>query len=218
MIFDDVQDSDTIGRDFSRLSDTSVFIVDDSEFAQKILVELCEELGFEVKGTALDGLEAIEKLQDVEVGVVLMDIIMPNMHGIEAYRLLKNDHPDLPILFVSCLAKDHILESSFDNEIPRKLFIAKPLTLESLSEGIEFASQKDSHFLNPPKAISLGAVEEASKEDTKENVFRAINSEQTISTKPKSIPADTSTFKGERVDDEQEKWSDEDSGNLAKTN
>jgi two-component system chemotaxis response regulator CheB len=59
-----------------------VLIVDDSAFARKVVREILVAGGFEVVGTARDGLEALEKIAELKPDVVTLDLVMPNLDGL----------------------------------------------------------------------------------------------------------------------------------------
>jgi two-component system chemotaxis response regulator CheB len=59
-----------------------VLIVDDSAFARKVVREILVAAGFEVVGTARDGLEALEKIAELKPDVVTLDLVMPNLDGL----------------------------------------------------------------------------------------------------------------------------------------
>jgi two-component system chemotaxis response regulator CheY len=120
----------------------SVLIVDDSLQMQTVLKKVYESIGFTIAGTAGDGAEALVKYAELKPDLVSLDIIMPNMHGIECYRLLHGQYPEAKILLVSRLAKDLQVSSSYEKEIPEHLFIAKPVDPELLEASLStlFAS------------------------------------------------------------------------------
>lgn len=79
----------------------SVMIVDDSAAVREVLVRLFSEGGFEVCGVAENGLEAVEKAQKLNPGLIVMDVSMPVMNGIEAARIFKQLLPTVPVIILS---------------------------------------------------------------------------------------------------------------------
>lgn len=78
---------------------TQVMLVDDHDVVRTGLRGLLEtELDLEVTGEASNGFEAIEALQDIRPNVVLMDLTMPVMNGLEATRIISKRYPDCLIL------------------------------------------------------------------------------------------------------------------------
>src|SRR5512132_665435 len=76
-------------------------VVDDSVFARKNLSRMIESFGGQVAGEAGDGCTAITEYGRTEPDIVLMDIIMPRMEGIEAAERIVSTHPKARIIMVS---------------------------------------------------------------------------------------------------------------------
>ena len=79
----------------------SVLIVDDSSIVRQALVRLFVDAGFEVCGEAESGREAIEKAQGFDPGLIVMDVSMPGMNGIQAARSLRQLLPNAVIIILS---------------------------------------------------------------------------------------------------------------------
>jgi DNA-binding NarL/FixJ family response regulator len=79
----------------------SVLIVDDNPVVRQALVRLFIEGGFEVCGDVASGNEAIEKAQGLNPGLIVMDLSMPGMNGIEAARSLRQLLPTAVIIILS---------------------------------------------------------------------------------------------------------------------
>jgi len=77
-----------------------VLIADDSSFQRKIISEmLSEHEKIEVIYLARDGVEAVEKTKELKPDVVLLDILMPRMDGLAAFKQIMKDHPTPTIIF-----------------------------------------------------------------------------------------------------------------------
>ena len=78
---------------------------------------------------ASNGKEALQSIQEKTPDLIITDIKMPEMDGITFLTLLRNQHPDLPVLALSgYVGSEEILPYTFDS------FIAKPLKLEEVKE------------------------------------------------------------------------------------
>ena len=79
------------------------FIVEDEPFASRRICRLIEELNpeFEIVGTAMDGEEALEKLEGLPCDLVFTDIRMPVMDGVEFMGILRQRRPEMMIVVVS---------------------------------------------------------------------------------------------------------------------
>lgn len=87
-----------------------VLIVDDQRLMRdglRILIEL--ETDLDVAGEAADGLEAVSAYRDLDPDIVLMDIQMPNLNGVEATRRIKADWPEANILILTTFDDDEYI-------------------------------------------------------------------------------------------------------------
>jgi DNA-binding NarL/FixJ family response regulator len=79
-----------------------ILLVDDHPVVRQGLKTMLEgRSGLEVAGEASDGVEALEKVATLEPHVVVLDVTMPRMNGIEACRLIKQRNAELEVLFVT---------------------------------------------------------------------------------------------------------------------
>ena len=80
----------------------TVLVVDDNEVVRKVVCRLfMSEEDFELCGEAKDGLEAIEKTQQLHPDLIVMDLSMPVMNGLEAARVIKKIMPSVRIIMFS---------------------------------------------------------------------------------------------------------------------
>jgi DNA-binding NarL/FixJ family response regulator len=79
-----------------------ILLVDDHPVVRQGLRTLLEGRSeWEVVGEASDGVEALEKVSAAQPDVVVLDVTMPRMNGIEACRLIKQKDPNAEVLFVT---------------------------------------------------------------------------------------------------------------------
>jgi two-component system, chemotaxis family, chemotaxis protein CheY len=111
-------------------------IVDDSVFARKSLAKMVEAFGGVVAGEAGDGLTAITEYSRTTPDIVLMDITMPQMEGIEAVERIVREHPDARIVMVSSVGyQDNILAAL---QRGARHFVQKPVKPDALYEIIRY--------------------------------------------------------------------------------
>jgi chemotaxis response regulator CheB len=80
----------------------SVLIVDDNAYIRRVLCELFKrEADLEVCGEAGNGKEAIEKAQELRPDLIVLDLSMPVMNGLDAARVLKRLMPTVPLIMYS---------------------------------------------------------------------------------------------------------------------
>ncbi len=75
-----------------------VFIVDDNPFVRTEIRAQLEASGFTVCGEAFDGLDALERAPELSPDLVILDLSMPRMNGLDAARKLHSICPNVPIL------------------------------------------------------------------------------------------------------------------------
>src|SRR5260370_15916044 len=90
-------------------------VVDDSVFARKNIIKMIEMFGGEVAGEAGDGLTAIAEFNRISPDIVLMDITMPQMEGIEAVELIVRQQSGATIVMVSSVAYHENILAALQN-------------------------------------------------------------------------------------------------------
>ncbi len=112
-----------------------VLVVDDSLTVRKITSRMLTRAGYQVQ-TAEDGVDALEKLQEITPGVILMDIEMPRMDGFELTRILHNSEKtrQLPIIMISSRTADK--HRDYAKELGVNEFLGKPYQDDDLLQKI----------------------------------------------------------------------------------
>lgn len=111
-------------------------VVDDSVFARKNLTRMIETFGGQLAGEAGDGLTAITEYERTNPDVVLMDITMPQMEGIEAAEKIVKQHPDARIVMVSSVGYQENIVAALQRGA--RHFVQKPVKPEVLYEVIKY--------------------------------------------------------------------------------
>jgi two-component system alkaline phosphatase synthesis response regulator PhoP len=139
-----------------------VLVVDDDESAVKFVSTILSEHGYEPL-VAYDGREGMEKLQETEVDLVVLDVMMPKKTGFVLFRQLKKDEKlrDIPVLMLTGVAAsladldsraDDTMESPYDSlreslrktikemreegDIKPEMFVDKPVVPEAFIEKV----------------------------------------------------------------------------------
>lgn len=78
-----------------------ILLIDDAEYANDLMEMILEAGGHEIAGTARDGYEGIEKYKELNPDLVILDVIMPRMGGMECLERIRSINPGAKILIVS---------------------------------------------------------------------------------------------------------------------
>lgn len=138
-----------------------VLIVDDSPKVRGELRQLLGRLGWNIVGEAADGVEALDLAEELKPDLVTLDIIMPEMDGIECYRALRKLAQPPRCLLISVLAAEARVVAAYGNEILPDHFLKKPVNEKDLRERIEEVMSLPPLPFPPPSELPGGADQEA---------------------------------------------------------
>jgi len=120
---------------------TKILIVDDEIDALELMQELFESKGY-VPITATNGLEALNLIRNQEPDLVLTDIRMPEMNGMQLLEVLNKEYPNIPVIMVT--AHGTIETAVEAMKLGAKDYILKPLRLDEILAKIERITQLNS--------------------------------------------------------------------------
>jgi two-component system, chemotaxis family, chemotaxis protein CheY len=116
-------------------------VVDDSIFARKNLTRMVESFGGRVAGEAGDGCTAITEYSRTRPDVVLMDILMPQMEGIEATERIVGMHPQARVVMVSSVGYQENIVTALKKGA--RHFVQKPVKPEMLYDIVKYVMGED---------------------------------------------------------------------------
>jgi two-component system chemotaxis response regulator CheY len=113
-----------------------VLIIDDSMFIAKQLGQILSSEGFEIAGTASDGMQGLEKYKELfpNVDLVTMDITMPVMDGVSALEKILQFDKNASVIMVSALGKEDVVKKSL--LLGAKSYIVKPLDRKKVLDRV----------------------------------------------------------------------------------
>ena len=111
-----------------------ILIVDDAAFMRMMIKDILTKNGYEIAGEAENGLKAIEKYKEVTPDLVLMDITMPEMDGIEAVKNIKAIDSNAKIVMCSAMGQQAMVIESI--QAGARDFIVKPFQQERVLEAV----------------------------------------------------------------------------------
>lgn len=122
-----------------------VMLVDDHTVVrQGLRMVLSLEPAFEVVAEAANGREAIDRVPDARPQVVLMDLLMPVMGGVDAIRILKAEHPEIEIVALTSVLEDRLVIDAV--EAGAAAYLLKETGPEALFDAILAASRGEVRF------------------------------------------------------------------------
>ncbi len=112
-----------------------VLVVDDESPARQRLVRMLSEIqgNYELAGEATDGIEALEQCRSKPVDVVLLDVQMPGMNGLEAAKEIARIQPPPAVILVT--AYEQYALAAFEHQVED--YLVKPVRRERLQEALE---------------------------------------------------------------------------------
>ncbi len=130
------------------MNSITILLADDHDVVRRGMKMLLEdEEGIEVIGEASDGLEAIEKVKIMMPNVVILDLTMPKMNGIEAAKVISEEYPGVKILIFSMHHNKEYIIKSVENGANG--YLLKDTNKEELLRAIKVVSEGRKYF--PPE-------------------------------------------------------------------
>lgn len=114
-----------------------VMLVDDASFMRMMLKNILVGAGYEVIGEAENGAKAIEQFKTLKPDLVIMDIIMPEMGGIDAVREIMKANPSAKVLMCSSMGQQSLVVEAI--QAGAKDFIVKPFQPSNVLEAVKKA-------------------------------------------------------------------------------
>ncbi|QUI23239.1 response regulator [Vallitalea pronyensis] len=115
----------------------NILIVDDAAFMRMMIKDILTKNGYDVVGEAENGVKAVEKYKELKPDLVIMDITMPEMDGIEAVKSIKGNNDEAMIIMCSAMGQQAMVIESI--QAGAKDFIVKPFQAERVIEAVSKA-------------------------------------------------------------------------------
>jgi len=138
----------------------SVIIADDSPLMAKCLEKMFTNLGLKVVGIASNGLETIKLIEEYQPDLVSLDIVMPEMNGIEVYKRIKAAKIDIKCIIISCLTKEAAIFDDLKNIVPKYILQNKPINATELEGRLTAVFSDGKIDPNIPTAMKSEQVTE----------------------------------------------------------
>ena len=113
----------------------NILICDDAAFMRMMIKDILTKNGYNIAGEAENGAKAVEKYAELKPDLVLMDITMPEMDGIEALKKIKAGDPNAMVIMCSAMGQQAMVIESIQSGA--KDFIVKPFQADRVIEAVK---------------------------------------------------------------------------------
>ncbi|MGE5379994.1 MAG: response regulator [Methylocystaceae bacterium] len=127
------------------MAEGRILVADDQKGVRRLLEELFRKEGYEVC-MACDGLEAVQKAVDFAPEVILMDMKMPNMNGLEACAEIFKRNPEVPVIMMTAYGEMEVVKKAL--EIGVRKYITKPFDIIDLRNMVREVLDQSQDQLN----------------------------------------------------------------------
>lgn len=115
----------------------NILICDDAAFMRMMIKDILTKNGYTIVGEAENGQNAVEKYNETKPDLVMMDITMPEMDGIQALKKIKATDPNAAIIMCSAMGQQAMVIESIQSGA--KDFIVKPFQPDRVLEAVKKA-------------------------------------------------------------------------------
>lgn len=112
-----------------------ILLVDDAAFMRMMIKDILSKNGYEILGEAENGAKAVEKYKEVNPDLVIMDITMPEVDGIQAVKEIKGIDPNAKIIMCSAMGQQSMVIEAIQSGA--KDFIVKPFQADRILEAVK---------------------------------------------------------------------------------
>ena len=114
---------------------TRVLIVDDAKLMRHMIKRILVEMGWEVVGEAANGREATRKYKELSPDVVTMDIVMPEMSGLEALKEIREADAEAKVVMISAIDQREPLMEAL--KLGAVDYVVKPFEKDRVTEAMQ---------------------------------------------------------------------------------
>lgn len=111
-----------------------ILIVDDAAFMRKVIRDALSKNGYSEIFEAVDGVDAVEKFQEIHPDLILMDITMPNMDGLEALKTIRGKDASANVVMCSAMGQESMVIDAVRSGA--KDFIVKPFKADRILKTV----------------------------------------------------------------------------------
>jgi len=111
-----------------------ILLADDASFMRMMLKNILEAAGYEIAGEAANGREAVEKFMELKPDLLIMDMVMPEVGGVDALKQIISKNPDANVVICSAIGQQALVIEAI--QAGAKDYIVKPFDKDNVLETI----------------------------------------------------------------------------------
>ena len=116
-------------------AELNILVVDDSDFSRNLIMGMLKEEGFKIISEASGAEAALAIIKEKNPHVVITDIVMPKISGIELTQKITQTSNDIAVIVISSLSQEHIVLEAIG--AGARDFMAKPIQKQQLIESLD---------------------------------------------------------------------------------
>jgi two-component system, chemotaxis family, chemotaxis protein CheY len=113
----------------------TVLICDDAIFMRTMIGDILTQAGFQIVGEAETGIQAVDRYRELKPDLVTMDIVMPDMGGIDAVREIMKEDPSAKVLMCSAMGQQALVIEAI--QAGARDFVVKPFQPSRVLEAVQ---------------------------------------------------------------------------------
>lgn len=118
-----------------------ILIIDDEPSIRLILNDLLVYHNFEIAGSASNGREGIEKYKELNPDIVILDVMMPGVNGLQTLKTILSINPKAKVIMLTALGQIQQVKQFI--QAGARDYIVKPFDIERVVDGIQKVIQSD---------------------------------------------------------------------------
>lgn len=134
--FFDVSTDELLGRTRNR---KKAIVVDDALFVRDCLIKILGENNIEIIGEAEEGNELLKQLKTKKVDLILLDINMPGMNGMDALKKINTNYPEVKVIMCTAVKDQAVIDKAYELGVTG--FVTKPFKPDEIVTCIELLNK-----------------------------------------------------------------------------
>ena len=125
------------------MKNLKIIVAEDETLVALSIISQLKELGYQIVGDAVDGVEAIELCEKLHPDLVVMDINMPRLNGVQAAKTIRERYR-IPVVVVTGYSDDQLISEAAEAGVFN--YLIKPVTKQNLAPAIEVALKNHADY------------------------------------------------------------------------